>query len=291
MNGKAWVSTENNHFVGAINASSEHLDMSSSFFPDAVSRQLLFMLLLACIVLAGHGHAEGVDEPGSPDNTNSTAAPTALENWQDVVRQSPYWVSQGVYRNLRTLRLWVLNNEAYCANEDRHILFDHRARFIGYLADGETREETQQRINQRRSEYAAAGRVDAWTPGGAGATGYPFALSCHQPNARLHESLARYSGEDVDARLWGTWDGMRLGEPDAPISLHDAIRLVYQDRVERGRITMPADVLSTLAGKTIIESGGLRLAHSAADARGIMQLSRAALNDCELAEQFHFHRM
>lgn len=49
--------------------------------------------------------------------------------------------------------------------------------------------------------------------------------------------------------------------------------------------------MSTLAGKALIESGGQQAAHSAADARGIMQLSTAALTDCGLSEEFHFHRL
>jgi hypothetical protein len=50
-------------------------------------------------------------------------------------------------------------------------------------------------------------------------------------------------------------------------------------------------VLSQLAGKVIIESGGVREAVSAAGAVGIMQLSPAALEDCRLEERFHLHRL
>jgi len=63
------------------------------------------------------------------------------------------------------------------------------------------------------------------------------------------------------------------------------------NRQEMGRVSMPEDVLSTIAGKVLIESGGRARAHSSADARGIMQLSLAALKDCGLNERFHFHRM
>lgn len=228
---------------------------------------------------------------GSNTDNGSAALPPALSSWQDVIRQSPYWVSQGMHVNLQTIRRWVLNNESFCSDPDRHILFDHRATFLGYLTNGDTREETQKRLNTRRSEYVTAGRTASWTPGGAGSSGYPFALNCNQPDARLRESLARYTGEDESAQLWGTWDGMTLGSSEQKLSLHETIQAVYQDRYDRGRISMPAEVLSTLAGKTIIESGGLRNAHSAAGARGIMQLSLAALNDCGLAERHYYHRL
>src|SRR5690625_6556266 len=84
---------------------------------------------------------------------------------------------------------------------------------------------------------------------------------------------------------------MRIGQDDDQVSLHDAIVQVYQDRVAQNRISLPEEVLSTLAGKTLIESGGRKQAHSVADARGVMQLSVSALNDCELDERFHFHRI
>ncbi len=217
--------------------------------------------------------------------------PEPLDHWHDVIRQTPYWASQGMYVNLRTIRRWVLSTEAYCERRDRHLLFDARASFLAYVDDAETSAETQERLNSRRQSLAADGRVDAWVAGQDGVTGYPFALSCDQPDARLEESVARYSGADESARLWGTWDGMAIGTESDPVSLHRAIVEVFRDRSERGRISLPEDILSTLAGKTIIESGGLREAHSAADARGIMQLTPGALGDCELEREFHFHRM
>ena len=133
--------------------------------------------------------------------------------------------------------------------------------------------------------------MHAWVAGELGGIGYPFALSCKQPHARLAEALARYIGEDEEARLWGTWDGMRIGTPDAPESLYDAIRQVYEYRLQRGQISLPDHVLGTLAGKVAIESGGIREAHSPMDARGIMQLSPAALRDCGLDRSVHFHRI
>jgi hypothetical protein len=211
--------------------------------------------------------------------------------WQDVIRASPYWESQGVHANLVTLRRWVLAGEAWCEDEDRHILFDRRAIFLGYLTTEDDREGNQGRINARREQLAAAGRIDVWVAGEPGRIGYPFALSCRQPDARLADALARYTGDDESARLWGTWDGMRIGSEQAPVSLHEAIREVYRHRHASGRISLPEHVLSTLAGKVIIESAGVREALSPAGARGIMQLSRSALDDCQLDERFHLHRL
>ena len=219
------------------------------------------------------------------------SAAVRVSSWQDVIRQSPYWESQGVHANLTTIRRWVLAGEAFCSVERRHILFDRRMRFVGYVGDAGEREANQAQINEQRRRLAEAGKVDAWTAGDEGRIGYPFSLSCNQPDARLGDSLARYAGDDAQARLWGTWDGMRVGASDAPVPLHEAIRRVYEHRREMGRISLPEHVLSMLAGKVIIESGGMREAHSPAGARGIMQLSPAALNDCQIDERFHLHRL
>lgn len=218
-------------------------------------------------------------------------APAPVSHWQEVIRQTPYWESQGVHANLATLRRWVLAGESYCEDEDRHILFDRRAIFLGYVTTDDDRDGNQARLNERRSRLAASGKSHAWVPGELGQSGYPFALSCRQPHARLAEALARYTGDDAQARLWGTWDGIRIGTRDAPVSLHDAIRQVYEYRRERGELSLPDHVLSTLAGKVAIESGGVREAHSPMGARGIMQLAPAALQDCGLDRSFHYHRI
>jgi hypothetical protein len=211
--------------------------------------------------------------------------------WLQVVRTSPYWVSKGAFPNLKTIRRWVLNGESFCESKSRHILFDKRATFLGYVNDADSAELTQAKLNQQRKQLAQNQRVSVWMQGELGSAGYPFALSCDQPDAQLAVSLDRYFGDDESAQLWGSWDGMRIGDADHLVSLHDAIALVYRHRVKQGRISLPHSILATLAGKTLIESGGQKTAHSTADARGIMQLSRAALKDCELSEKFHFHRM
>lgn len=215
----------------------------------------------------------------------------ALDDWQKIVRKSPYWVSQGAFENLATIRRWVLTGESFCENKQRHILYDYRATFLGYMPNGGDDVDTQARLNAYRKELAANGRVDHWVAGEMGAKGYPFALNCDQPDAHLDAAIARYTGADESARLWGTWDGMRIGDKAKTVSLHEAIAIVYTNRRQAGHISMAEEVLSNLAGKVLIESGGRARAHSAADARGVLQLSLAALRDCGLDERFHFHRM
>lgn len=237
------------------------------------------LVLLLTAVLLPHAVAAGDEQP------------QPLENWQHVVRDSPYWVSRGVYDNLITIRRWVLAGESFCEDKQRHILFDRRATFLGYISNAEDARTTQANLNEQRQTLAEEGRADSWVAGALEYSGYPFALSCDQPDARLEIAMARYRGTDSSARLWGTWDGMRVGTDEEQVSLHEAIEHVYEDRRAKGRVSLPPDILSTLAGKVLIESGGQAAAHSAADARGIMQLSLAALNDCGLPEKFHFHRL
>ncbi|HBC32979.1 MAG TPA: hypothetical protein DC045_01345, partial [Marinobacter adhaerens] len=46
-----------------------------------------------------------------------------------------------------------------------------------------------------------------------------------------------------------------------------------------------------LAGQILIESGAQARAHSRANARGILQLSPAALSDCQIAPNNFWHRL
>lgn len=220
-----------------------------------------------------------------------SATDKPVTTWRDIIAATPYWESQGVYANLLTIRRWVLTGQSYCEQADRHILFNRRMRFLGYLSDSGARQANQRRINDERYRLASEEKVKGWAPGEEGRIGYPFVLSCNQPDAYLPELLARYTGADSSARLWGTWDGLSVGSEDEPVSLHEAIRQVYQARRLSGRIDLPEGVLSQLAGKVIIESGGIREARSPAGAVGIMQLSPAALEDCRLPDQFHLHRL
>ncbi len=253
------------------------------------SRRLGFALVSVLAALMPTG-AVAAAAPPAPETGADGQAP-ALSAWPEVIRRSPYWESQGVYANLATIRRWVLASEGFCSRQARHILFDRRMRFLGYFDDEGPRDANQTRLNEERRRLAEAGTVEAWVPGDQGRIGYPFALSCTQPHARLDDALARYTGTDPSARLWGTWDGMRVGSRSDPVPLHQAIRAVYEDRRERGRISLPEHVLGMLAGKTLIESGGQRNAASRAGALGVMQLSPAALADCRLEAPFRLHRL
>ena len=221
----------------------------------------------------------------------SAASAERVDNWLDVVRQTPYWESQGMARNLTTIRRWVLLSEGYCSKPQRHILFDRRGRFVGFIDNADNTEATGQRINETRERLAAEHRVADWSPGTDTSQGYPFALACNQRYVDINESIARMVGSEKDYRLWGTWDGMRVGSATSPVSLVTLIRTVYEHLEDQGRISFPASVMPTFMGKTIIESGGVKHALSNVSARGIMQLRPNVLDDCEIPKDFHLHRM
>ncbi len=221
----------------------------------------------------------------------SPASAVRVDNWLDLVRQTPYWESQGMARNLSTIRRWVLLSEGYCSKPQRHILFDRRGRFVGFIDNADTTEATGQRINETRERLAAEHRVADWSPGTNTSQGYPFALACNQRHVNINESIARMVGSEKDYRLWGTWDGMRVGSASSPVSLVTLIRTVYEHLKDQGRISFPASVMPAFMGKTIIESGGVKHALSTVSARGIMQLRPSVLDDCEIPKEFHLHRM
>lgn len=214
-----------------------------------------------------------------------------VENWLDIVRGTPYWASQGVADNLATIRRWVLLGDSYCEQPQRHILFDLRGRFVGYIDNGDTVEATIERLNETRERLANEQRIDYWSPGTDTGRGYPFALSCHQPFADMDEAIGRMVGSREAYRLWGTWDGMRVGTAEDQVSLVKLIRTVYEHRRQQGRFNFPDAFMSTFLGKTLIESGGVKHALSTEAARGIMQLRPNVLDDCEIPEEFRLHRM
>lgn len=222
------------------------------------------------------------------------AAPTESPTepvWTDVVRDSPYWASQGVFTNILTIRRWVLGETAYCSEQDRHILFDMRGRFLTWLSNGPDSASTQARLNDIRQRLAEQDRTDTWVAGGPGRTGYPFALACDQPHANLAEAVGRYLGTRSADRLWGAWDDLTFATRNQPGSLHEALLYVYQRRQQQGRPDLPPAMVRYLAGQILIESGGRTRAHSTADARGILQLTPTALADCEIRPANHWHRL
>lgn len=213
------------------------------------------------------------------------------DSWLDVVRETPYWDTQGTAENLVTIRRWVLRAQSYCNEPERHLLFDRRGRFLAYIDNADTAEDTTARLNDTRRELAHDNRVASWSPGTLNDLGYPFALACHQPFADMKEAIARLTGEGEDYRVWGTWDDISVGAPDRPVSLVELFRTVYEHRKDQERFSFPDTVMPNFLGKTIIESGGQKNALSRQAAKGIMQLRPAVLNDCEVPEQHHLHRM
>lgn len=212
-------------------------------------------------------------------------------DWRDIVRGTPYWESQGVARNLSTIRHWVLRGAGYCERADRHILFDRRMRFLGYLDDQADSAQTQAALNAQRQRLWRQKRVTAWVAGTPGQPGYPFALACNQPHADLNRAVARMMGAQPEDLLWGTWDGMRLGSPEAPMPLVDLILAVYRERRSQNLLSFPEQLLPYLLGQVMIESGGLKMSRSRADARGLMQLTPRVLSDCGIPERHWLHRM
>ncbi len=238
---------------------------------------LVLLLGLSCPILAS-----GEEPPTGNSNRN---------DWTDIVRTSPYWVSQGVFENILTIRRWVLKETGYCSESDRHVLFDMRGRFLAWISDGLTREITQRRLNETRQSLHERGEAETWVPGDTGQTGYPFALACDQPHVSLDEAVARYLGTLPPDRIWGAWDDLVFASSDAPGALHDAMMYVVSRRNSQNRLTLPEALPRYLAGQILIESGGQARAHSSANARGILQLSPSALADCQIARANYWHRL
>ncbi|WP_051235016.1 hypothetical protein [Marinimicrobium agarilyticum] len=225
-------------------------------------------------------------------STESPENSTALEDsWLEVVRQTPYWESQGVAQNIATIRTWVLFSTGYCSEPDRHILFDRRGQFLAYIDNADSSKETVERLNQTRARLVAESRVKLWSPGSTTSRGYPFALACHQPFVDMNEAIDRLTGTSEEYRLWGTWDGMTVGAKDQPVSLIKLFEVVYEHRKAQGRFSFPDGTMATFLGKTIIESGGQKDALSRQAAQGIMQLRPKVLNDCQVPEPYRLHRM
>ncbi len=243
---------------------------------NAYARHAPVIACLCLVWLALSSLAQGGESRGS---------------WLDVVRETPYWASQGVASNLATVRQWVLLSEGYCSQAERHILFDHQGRFLTYIENAQTSEETVNRLNETRQRLAEGERVAHWSPSSSERRGYPFALACHQPYADMNEAIARLTGSDDAYRLWGTWDGISVGAREDQVSLVELFRVVYEHRREQGRFTFPDSVMPAFLGKTIIESGGQKHALSEKAARGIMQLRPQVLDDCEIPEAYRLHRM
>tara|TARA_R110002096_G_scaffold24099_4_gene76150 strand:- start:5178 stop:6317 length:1140 start_codon:yes stop_codon:yes gene_type:complete len=252
--------------------------MNSRF---ASLRQLVLVFILTTLAQASALAEEDLAGDESADTPG----------WTAIVRGSPYWVSQGVYQNILTIRRWVLKETGYCSSPERHILFDMRGQFLGWISNGADRETTQKRLNDTRRSLHEKGLTEEWVAGDKGTKGYPFALACDQPHVDLDLAVGRYLGARARDRVWGAWDDLSFATSEKPGSLHDALMYIVQRRSEQNRFALPEVLPRYLGGQILIESGGQARAHSRADAKGILQLSPSALKDCQIRPQNYWHRL
>jgi len=221
----------------------------------------------------------------------NAAAEAQASPWLTVIRDTPYVFSAGLYKNLSTIRRWVLLEQSYCERPERHILFDQRGNFLTWFDNAATVDLNQDRLNALRAELFDAQRVHRWIGGSHLDIGYPFALGCDQPHVNLAGALARLLGTERKDRVWGTWDSMVAGSQEQPIPLVDLVQLVFDDKAKRQAYIASKEVLTALLGQIIIESGAQKRSFSNAQAVGLMQLRPEVLADCEIAPRFHLHRM
>ncbi|WP_051207716.1 hypothetical protein [Saccharospirillum impatiens] len=238
--------------------------------------RLLHHCLLTMVLITSPLHAD--NEP--------TPAP-----WLQVIRDTPYVFSDGFYQNISIIRRWVLLEQSYCEQPDRHILFDQRGRFLTWFENEASVAENQERLNRIREQLYRDERVHRWVGGAASETGYPFALRCDQPHVDLNAAIDRLLGTEQEDRVWGTWDGMVAGSEQNPIPLIDLVQQVFQDKAERQGFDPGDAVVQAFVGQILIESGARKESFSAAQAVGLLQLRPEVLGDCEIAERFHLHRM
>jgi len=214
-----------------------------------------------------------------------------LNDWLDIVRQSPYQITKGFYENISIIRRWVLLDEGFCENQDRHILFNRRGHFLGYLDNLAAPQQNQRALNALRKKFYDEGKVSSWAKGTLGRAGYPFALACNQPHANIYASLDRMLGKDPGDLIWGTWDGMSIGTKEAPLPLTKVVTGVYDQRSLQTGTTWSNIVIHHLLGQILIESGARKLSFSSASAIGLLQLRPEVLNDCQTPPSFYLHRM
>lgn len=211
--------------------------------------------------------------------------------WLQVVRDTPYVFSAGLYDNLSTIRRWVLLSEGYCAQPGRHVLFDQRGRFLTWFDNLPTLDETQRKLNEVREALYREGRVHRWIGGESDETGYPFALNCDQPHVDIADAVDRLLGVEAADRVWGTWDGMSAGSAQSPVPLIDLVLEVLRVKAERRGLDLTGRMVRAFLGQIIIESGARKQSVSPARAVGLLQLRPEVLRDCQLPARFRLHRM
>ena len=218
---------------------------------------------------------------------SSTLSASVNSRWQDIIRSTPYYASIGFTANIMAIRRWVLLSNGYCEVTQRHILFDRRAAFLGWMSNPEDPSDRQQKLNGLRERLFNEKTVAEWLPGAEQKPGYPFALSCDQPDVDLGAAIERLMVRDV----WGTWDGLAAGTQDKPVSLIETAQLVWSHR--QLQLKEPLDVIdfSLFLAQLLIESGARKSALSRVNAIGILQLREGVLKDCDIPERHWRYRM
>ena len=209
------------------------------------------------------------------------------DTWEQLIRNAPYHLSQGMTENLQTLRRWVLFNEGYCEVTDRHILFDLGGHFVSWMDNTEDPLQMQASLNAVRASLFEQQRIDHWLPGSKGALGYPFSFSCNQPHVEIDTAIERLN----DKAVWGTWDGLTAGTEEEPISLAETAKIVYDQRQTQLDSELTELSFQLFLAQMVIESGAVKSATSRDNAIGILQLRSEALRDCEIPKKYYRHRM
>lgn len=207
--------------------------------------------------------------------------------WQEVIRETPYHSSIGFTNNIMAIRRWVLLSNGYCEVTQRHIVFDRRAAFLGWMSNPENATQRQQKLNDLREQLFNNKAVSDWIPGTEQQPGYPFALSCDQPDVNLDEAIQRLLSRNV----WGTWDGLAAGDEDNPVSLIETAELVWNHRQLQLKEPLEAIDFSLFLAQLLIESGAKKTALSRVNAIGILQLREGVLSDCNIPKKHWRHRM
>ena len=220
----------------------------------------------------------------------TTTSSKKVDNWLDIIRQSPYSITRDFYRNIKVIRRWVLLEQGFCEVQDRHIIYNRRGHFLGYISNLDNPKETQAKLNGQRERLASNGVTPFWSEGGPGKTGYPFALACNQPHVQMEQALKRMTGKNHEDRLWGSWVGLKVGSKTAPVSLTQAVIQVYHQRNISSYFEDHA-ILKDLLGQILIESGGRKHSHSSANATGLLQLIPSVISDCQIPKKFARHRL
>ncbi len=212
-------------------------------------------------------------------------------DWLNIIRSQPYNVSKNFHINLSNVRQWVLLSTGFCEKAERHILFNNRGQFLGYLDNEIDNITTQQKLDNTRQDLFNNERVDRWLSGSNDQVGYPFALNCNQPHAEIQTAIDRLIGIEESDRLWGTWDGISAGTEKLPIPLNELVELVYKTKSSIINQPIVAEEFKYFLAQIIIESGAKKYSLSKDFAIGLLQLKTDVLEDCQIPKKFYLHRM